>query len=203
MVMSILPPCVRCAMTWSGLMISTSCVCSMSAAVTAPGAAFFSLSVASGNSWRCFAFAVPRPVRGASPARYNGLLRIEFDDELLVDVAREFRAVGKRLEDALEVLGIDLDPAREAVLLGELERALDAQLGARLLAHRDGVGGAHEVRRDVHGLAVHLDRLVRHELARFRASRCEAHAINDVVQAAFEQLQQHLARGATLGDRLV
>ena len=31
-------------MTWSGLMISTSCVGSMSAAVTGPVAAFFSLS---------------------------------------------------------------------------------------------------------------------------------------------------------------
>src|SRR6185503_13516356 len=68
------------------------------------------------------------------------LLRIKFDDQLLVHVVGEFAAVRQRLEDALEVLRVHLDPARKAVLLGEVEGGLDAQLLAGLLAHRDRVG---------------------------------------------------------------
>ena len=40
------------------------------------------------------------------------------------------------------------------------------------------------------GLAVHGDRLVRHQLARFGAGGAEAHAVHDVVQAGLEQEQQ-------------
>src|ERR1700682_1441685 len=125
----------------------------------------------------------------------SALLRIKFDHQLFVHVVGEFRAVREALESALEALGIDLDPAGESVLLGEVERGLDAKLPLRLLTHGHHVGGAHQVRRNIDRLGVHLDRLVRHELAGLRARGGESHPVDDVVQAAFEHLQQVLAGG--------
>ena len=51
-------------------------------------------------------------------------------------------------------------------------------------------------------LAVDRDRLVAHELARLGARGGEAHAVDDVVEAALEQLQQVLAGGARAARRL-
>jgi hypothetical protein len=59
-----------------------------------------------------------------------------------------------------------------------------------LLAHGDHVTGLDQVRRDVDRLAVHRDRLVRHQLARFGAGGAEAHAVDDVVQTRLQQEQQ-------------
>src|SRR6185437_1874085 len=71
-------------------------------------------------------------LRKRAPAvlRFFGfrLLRVKLDHQLFVHVRGELRAVGQLLERALEVRGIHLDPAREAVLAGEVERSLDAEL---------------------------------------------------------------------------
>src|SRR6185436_18239177 len=61
---------------------------------------------------------------------------------------------------------------------------------------------AQAIRRDVHALAVDQDGVVAHDLARFAARGAEAHAVGDVVEARFEQLQQALA-GDALGARRV
>src|SRR6185312_14587808 len=102
-------------------------------------------------------------------------------------------ATGRGLEDAAELLVIDLDPLGEAHLLRDADRALDAELLARLLPHLDGITRLYLVGGDGHRPAVDLDRLVADELPRLGAGRREAHAIHDVVQTALEQLQQILA----------
>src|SRR4029079_16190618 len=48
---------------------------------------------------------------------YGRSLRVKLDHQLFVDVVGEFRPVRQSLEHALEVLRVDFDPAREAVLL--------------------------------------------------------------------------------------
>src|SRR5690606_29318893 len=58
------------------------------------------------------------------------------------------------------------------------------------------ITGLDLVRGYVHGRTIHGDRLVRYQLARLGASGTEAHAVNDVVQTALEQLQQVLAGSA-------
>src|SRR6476469_185224 len=56
------------------------------------------------------------------------LLRVELHDQALVDVLPELRAVGRALERTRHLLRVHLDPRREADLLRELQRVLDAQL---------------------------------------------------------------------------
>src|SRR5438094_346123 len=80
-----------------------------------------------------------------------------------------------------------IDPFGEPHLLRDVERALDAQLLARLLAHLDDVPGPHLEGGDAHRLLVHGDRLVAHQLASLGARGGEAHAVHHVVQAALEE----------------
>lgn len=60
----------------------------------------------------------------------------------------------------------------------------------------DGEGG------DVHDASVHRDVLVAHELAGSGARGGDAEAIDHVVEARLEQLEEHLARLAVLGRGL-
>src|SRR5215468_6337950 len=66
-------------------------------------------------------------------------LRIELDDEVLVDVGQDVIPRRGRLEEAAQLLVVDLDPVRQADLLGHAQCALDPQLLACLLAHLDHI----------------------------------------------------------------
>src|SRR6201997_5183791 len=147
----------------------------------------------------CIALTLPALAAGGS--RKSHLLRIELHDQVLVDVGQDVVPARRRLEHAAKFLVAHLDPVGEADLLRDVERALDAQLLARLLAHLHDVARLHLVGGDGHGLLVHGDRLVTHQLARLGARRGEAHAVHHVVEPALEQAQQRLARGAGLARR--
>src|SRR5690348_6195855 len=131
------------------------------------------------------------------------LLRIQLHHQVLVDVRQDIIATGRGLEDAAELLVVDLDPLGQAHLLGDADRALDAELLARFLPHLHGVARLHLVGRDGHRPGVDRDRLVADELPRLGAGSREAHAIDHIVQTALEQLQQILAGGAALAGRLL
>src|SRR5579864_7973438 len=144
-------------------------------------------------------------LNGGARPRFQALrlLRIQLDDQVLVDVRQHVIAPRGRLEHPAELLGAHVHPVRQPHLGGHVHGALDAQLLARLLAHLDAVAGLHLVGGDGHRLLVHGDRLVAHQLARLGARGGEAHAVHDVVQAALEQPQQVLARGAGLARRFL
>ena len=65
-----------------------------------------------------------------------------------------------------------------------------------LLADFDHVVRLHQERRDIHPAAVHLDVAVANHLAGLRAGGAEAHAVNDVVQAALQHVEHVLAGDA-------
>src|SRR5579863_1836184 len=134
------------------------------------------------------AIRVPRPL--------IRLARIQFDDQAFVDIATDVCAIRHLLERAFELLRVDGNPARHAALLGQRQRFENTRLLLRLFAHRHHVTRLHLQRRDVRDLTVHDDRLVAHELTCFSARRAEAHAVDDVVETRFEQLQQVFTRVA-------
>src|SRR5262249_11221092 len=123
-------------------------------------------------------------------------LRVQLDDELLVDRHGQFGAGRERFHARRESLAIDFDPVRRAAVLALRQGFLHAADGAALLAHVDHVAGLEQRRRDVDLAAVDVKVAVPHELARFGARGREAHAVDHVVQAPFEQLQQDLAGDA-------
>src|SRR5690606_16135449 len=124
------------------------------------------------------------------------LTRVQFDDHRFVDVASDVGAVRCLLEGADQLIRVDFNPLRQTLAAGQIERFLDASLALGLLTHGNDVAGLQQHGGDVGGTAVHLDGAVVHQLASFSARGAETHAVNDVVQTRFEQLDEGLTRVA-------
>src|SRR5712671_136764 len=129
------------------------------------------------------------------------LLRIQLDDQVLVDVREHILTSRYRLEYAAHILVVDLDPFRQARLGRRGQRALDAQLLAGALPHLHHVTRAALVGGDRDDAAVDLDGLVAHQLARLSARRGKTHAVDHVVEPRFQELQQLFARGTGAARR--
>src|SRR5690606_18465460 len=138
---------------------------------------------------------------GAPRGRLQRLTRVQFDDHRFVDGASDISAVGNRLEGTRHLVAVDFHPLGDADAGGQVERFADTALLLGLFAHGDHVARLHDHRGDVGGVAVQLDGAVGDQLASLGARRAEAHAVHDVVQARFEQLDQRFAgvAAATLG----
>src|SRR5207247_1831863 len=126
----------------------------------------------------------------------RALLRIELNDQFLVDRHGQIGSRRQSLDAARESLGAHLEPLRNASPLRKLERLTDAGDLAAPLAHRDRVPGPHQVRRHIDLPAVDAEVAVPHELPRLGARGREAEPIDDVVEPPLEQLEQGLARHA-------
>src|SRR5271163_758383 len=125
------------------------------------------------------------------------LLRIQFDNQLLVHRQLNIFASRQRYHAAFVILAIDLQPHRSRLMAGKVPRDFENwNLTATLanlnfFAYRDFVG------RNVDLLAIHLDVSVTHQLARLAAGNTEAEAKDNVVETAFERFEQ-LCTGDTL-----
>src|SRR5512140_1508792 len=88
----------------------------------------------------------PKPRRDLMRARRGGSLRVELDDELLLDGHREIFPVRDLLDGALERLLVELHPLRDAAPVHGLQGLGDAQHLAALLGDLDGGARAHPER---------------------------------------------------------
>src|SRR6202521_4510463 len=123
----------------------------------------------------------------------GALLGIQLDDQALVDVRQNFLPVGNRFQNSRELLVVHFDPVRKTDLGGDGQGSRDARLLLGLLSQADDIARLALVGRDVHQLLVDGYGLVAHQLAGLGARGGEPHAVDHVVQAAFQKLQQRLA----------
>src|SRR5512146_518077 len=135
------------------------------------------------------------------PPAVRLLLRIQFDDQLLVDGQVDVFPLRQVDHPALEGLAIYLQPARSGLMRRVLHGLLDNGQRAALLAYRDFVPRLHFIGRNVDLAAINLNVSVANKLARLAPRYRESHAVNDVVQAALQLLQQQLARDAGFARR--
>src|SRR5712664_3477685 len=135
---------------------------------------------------------------GSSVAALPLLLRVELDDQLLLDGHGDVVARRRRLHRALEPALVQVEPGGDAAAVHRLQRLVDADDLAGLLLHRDHVAHLHLVAGDVDLAVVDAEVAVAHQLAGLGAGVGEAQPEDDVVEALLEELEQVLA-GLALG----
>src|SRR3546814_2544961 len=113
------------------------------------------------------------------------LARIQFDDHRLVDVASDIGTVGGLLEDAGQLAGVNVNPLRQALASGQIERLTDTQLRLCLFADRNDVACLDQHGSDVGGVAVQFDGAVIHQLARSEEHTSELQSLMRISYAVF------------------
>src|SRR5882724_3830251 len=147
---------------------------------------------------------IPCPVRRARwrwPRSCENLLRVQFDDELLVDRRRlHVIALRHRHDLGLELFAFLFEPGYSVLALRDVaglehHRVLvHFFLDGHFLAHADKVG------RNVDLFSIHADVAVQHELPRLRTRGRQTRAPHHVIQTALEHDDQVFA-GRALGAR--
>src|SRR5205823_12807956 len=147
-----------------------------------------------GRSSRLQRFLPPprlRPVAGG--ARSSDSLRVELDDELLLDGHGDVLARGLRLHRALEPTLVEVEPGRDAAALDRLERLVDAYDPLAVVLHRHHVSDLHLVAGNVDLAAVHPEMPVADELPGLGAGIGETEPEDDVVEPLLEELEEVLS----------
>src|SRR3546814_4186286 len=104
------------------------------------------------------------------------LARIQFDDHRLVDVASDIGTVGGLLEDAGQLAGVNVNPLRQALASGEIERLTDTQSCLCLFADRNDVDCLDQHGSDVGGVGVQFEGAVNYQSACFSARGADSNA---------------------------
>src|SRR3954447_3420565 len=133
--------------------------------------------------------------------RGKSLLRIELDDELLLDRRGDLRALGPAQHLRGELVVVRLQPCGD--LGDELGRVTDHRLDIAAGLEGDHVVLPHLTGGDVAPAAVDRPVAVADQLARLAARRGESEAHEDVVEPALEDPQQVLAGDALLAGGLL
>src|SRR5262245_39847334 len=154
------------------------------------------------SSWTIFGtWNSIRLVRVAIASFRAKLLRVELDDQRLLDGGVDLVAIGCLEDLAGEAVVVGLEPGSDRG--GQVGRVADYLLGGRARLEHDHVVRLDLVRRNVHPPTVDEEVAVADELPRLRPGRGEAEPVDDVVQACLEHAEQVVARHARLASRLV
>src|SRR5436309_10380097 len=122
------------------------------------------------------------------------LLRIELDDQLLLDRQLDVFAFGQLDDRPREGLRREIQPARNAPGPCRLDRGLDLLVDPALLLDGNDLSLPDPVGRDRDLPGVDGDVPVAHELASLRTRGRETQGVDDVVQTSLELLEQVGAR---------
>src|SRR5258708_25241860 len=101
---------------------------------------------------------------------------------------------------ALEILAINLQPARSILMRGEFLRLFQQSQLAAVLADGNLFSHTHLIGRNVDLAAIDCDVPVTHKLPRLPARHSQANPVHHRIQTAFQLLQQKFA-GYALGAR--
>src|SRR5260221_1692883 len=129
------------------------------------------------------------------------LLRIELDDELLLNRCVDLAAFRLLQHLAGEAVVVGLQPRSDGG--HEVGGVPDRLLRSRAGRHRDDVVGTNLEARNVHAAPVYVEVPVADELTRLCARRGKAEAVHDVVETRLEHAQQLFAPYARTARRVL
>src|SRR6185437_692377 len=138
----------------------------------------------------------PKPGRLFKRLSPQKSFRIQLDHETLFHRSRDIVTSRKIAHTRGETCCIELQPLWNLAALDAFESATDAGLIAALFVNGDLIALDHEVRRNVHFLAIDRQMSVTNNLASFRAGVRETGTVSDVVEAALESGEHVIARDA-------
>src|SRR6478735_6044879 len=141
-----------------------------------------------------FVVAASRPGCAGSRRPHSLLLGVVLDDQLLLDRDVDLGPDRELVDEDPHPRGDGLEPGRDDSLAVGLTSHDERGHLQRLLAHVDHVVLGHLERRDVDLATVDAEVTVRDELAGVAARAGEPGAVDHVVEAALEQLQQVVTR---------
>src|SRR5699024_9316507 len=122
----------------------------------------------------------------------DGSLRVELDDQLLLERHVDLRALGELVDEDPQGRGDDLQPRRDGTLAEHLRGDLEPVHLGGPGTHVDDVVLRHPVARDGHLLVVDPEVPVAHELSCLPTRLREGHAVHDVVETRFQALEEIL-----------
>src|SRR2546421_5095755 len=146
----------------------------------------------------------PNPMPGppgslALTAPWSNLLRVQLDDELLVDRRRlHIIALRQGHDLGLELFALLLEPGHSALALRDVASLEHHGVLVHLFLDCYFLTDADEVRRDVDLLPVHTDVSVKHNLPRLRRRGRQTRTPHHVIQTTLEHDDEVLA-GRALG----
>src|SRR6266496_3360952 len=124
------------------------------------------------------------------------LPRVQLHDQLLLDADLDLVAGGQAQDRGPGLSGVPVEPVRRRPAGLELDRLVDVQIAAHGLFDLHDVARLDGVGRDVHDAAVDRHVAVADQLAGLVARAAEPGAVDDVVEARLQELEQHLAGDA-------
>src|SRR5512139_3502101 len=132
-------------------------------------------------------------MRPPSLWRKRGLLRIQLDDQLLLDRLLDVRASREDLHGSAEVAAIQLQPGRDPFPDDGVQGLVHRGDLPALLPEFDDVPGPDQERGNVHLAPVHEEVPVAHDLPAFPSRLGEPELVRHVVEPALEEDQQVVA----------
>src|ERR1700728_3012713 len=141
-------------------------------------------------------YRICEPVRTSYRLQATGLLRIQFDDQLLVDRQVDVFPLRQRQHLAAQAVLIGRQPRRRRLMARELPRTFHHRQLLAIGTNLNFVAHAHLERGDVHLPPVHFNVSVANQLARLAPRTGKPETEGHVVQTPLELLQQQLAGDA-------
>ena len=118
----------------------------------------------------------------------HGLLGIELDDQLLVDLEVDVGSLRHSHDLGGQILVVRVDPLGLVDLRHFLSKGLELGALAALLLDSDHVAGLDEQRGDVDLLAVEGEVSMQNQLTSFLAAGCQTHSVHHVVQSSLKKV---------------
>src|SRR5690349_8392412 len=126
------------------------------------------------------------------------LLRIQFDDQLLIQLdLDEILALGRSEHSGLQILPVHFQPVGAGRMGRGVARVKNGRVILATLTHFNHIVGFHREGRDVHAPPVHIDVPVANQLARLSPRGSKTYPEQCIVQAPFQQ-REHVRAGDTL-----